>query len=103
MQVQYRVRGLHLLFFSLLPIFHFAFVLFRKAATLDAPLFDHEAWTVGRFVELWWLWTSLPFAGGLLTLAAMRDEGKTETISIIFFVFLLIFCMRIGYAAWSEW
>jgi hypothetical protein len=95
--------GLTLLICSLLPLCLFAFVVSAKSAVRGGSNFDHWQWTVGRFVELWWLWTSLPAAGGLLTLASIRGRGNIRALSGAFLIALLFFSLWLGYVFWTQW
>lgn len=42
--------------------------------------FATEAWEVGRFFELWWLWISLPGCCATAVLAAMRGGQRVRML-----------------------
>jgi len=54
----------------------------------DCANFDYEEWTLGRAMELWWLWR-LPVAIGLTVVPVMRMKRVPVAVSFLGLLMLI--------------
>ena len=88
--------GRMFLVLSLIPLLYSLCDLFVRSDVRDGANFAHWEWTWGRFVEILRLLLTLPVAGGLLMLAAMRGHGRVRRVSIALFALVFCLCVYLG-------
>ncbi len=103
MSAKQHITGVECLVVSILFFLGFMFVVWVESGTRCGSNFDHEAWTLGRAFELWWLWLTLPPSGAAAVLSSMRSRGWQRAIGLLVFASILGLSTLIGYQMWTAW
>ncbi len=103
MSAKRHITGVECLAVSIVLLLVFMFVVWVQSGKRGGSNFDHEAWTLGRAFELWWLWFTLPPSGAASVLSSMRGKGWQRAIGLLVFAFILGLSTLIGYPMWSAW
>jgi len=80
-----------------------SFFLFALATPSSHQNFAHEAWEIGRFFELWWLWLSLPFCCAFAVVAAIRSDSTTRAAGATIAILSFLYSLFVGYSFWTQW